>query len=72
MVERENFLNGDLALAWFVKGSSYRSICAFANCMQKLVVIALIEEISSLERRQERRTHRSRTWAGALDSCEPT
>ena len=50
MVERENFLNGHLALAWFVKGSSYCSVCAFANGMQKLVIIALIGGISAAEK----------------------
>lgn len=47
MVERENFLNGNLALGRFVEGGSHCSVCALANGMQKLVIITLIGVISS-------------------------
>jgi hypothetical protein len=55
MVERKDFLYRNLALSGLVEGSSYGSICALANRMQKLVIITLITLISNLEKM-------SRSW----------
>lgn len=75
VIKRKDLFDGDLTTGRLVEGSSYCTVGALTNSVQKLIVITYNKNITVNVGRmmmKRRNTNQFRTWGEALGLCEKT